>query len=404
MAMTPEAKRELSSTIRAIRSRLLSDLHDATDSAYRLSVHQRDAGLAEASRARRKRLDDWIKEQERAETGRGRVKRTKEDIRRDAEKQAAYTLLNRLVFMRLLEASGLRKPWVVTGGWESLGYKDFRSLAPALVRGDETEGYDVLAAAGVRGPRARLAGIIRARGRGRTDPCPDVNAPIYRRVARRASLASCWTDDMTLGWVYQYWNDPEREALDAKMNAGGKLAPHEIASKTQMFTERYMVDWLLQNSLGPCGSRSARSTAGRRKPRPTVRSHGWKNGALSGGRSARRARSSLTELMPIHTDAERRWEYYLPQPIPDDAVEQRPESIRDLKLLDPACGSGHFLVIALRPARSRSTARKRGTAARTDGSAGRPGDRREHPREQPPRHRPRPQRRADRRGGALAEG
>ncbi len=56
---------------------------------------------------------------------------------------------------------------------------------------------------------------------------------------------------MTLGWVYQYWNDPEREALDAKLNAGGKLAPHEIASKTQMFTERYMVDWLLQNSLGP---------------------------------------------------------------------------------------------------------------------------------------------------------
>ena len=30
-------------------------------------------------------------------------------------------------------------------------------------------------------------------------------------------LASCWTDDMTLGWVYQYWNDPERaKALDAK--------------------------------------------------------------------------------------------------------------------------------------------------------------------------------------------
>ena len=65
------------------------------------------------------------------------------------------------------------------------------------------------------------------------------------------ALASCWTDDMTLGWVYQYWNDPEREALDAKLHAGGKVEPHEIASKTQMFTERYMVDWLLQNSLGP---------------------------------------------------------------------------------------------------------------------------------------------------------
>ena len=35
-------------------------------------------------------------------------------------------------------------PAVVTGGWESQGYKDFRSLAPALVRGDESEGYAFL--------------------------------------------------------------------------------------------------------------------------------------------------------------------------------------------------------------------------------------------------------------------
>ena len=33
---------------------------------------------------------------------------------------------------------------MVTGGWESRGYQDFRSLAPALVRDDETEGYAFL--------------------------------------------------------------------------------------------------------------------------------------------------------------------------------------------------------------------------------------------------------------------
>jgi hypothetical protein len=45
----------------------------------------------------------------------------------------------------------------------------------------------------------------------------------------------------------------DREALDRKISpngAGGKILPHEIASKTQMFTERYIVEWLLQNSLG----------------------------------------------------------------------------------------------------------------------------------------------------------
>ncbi|MTD57410.1 hypothetical protein GKO32_26070 [Amycolatopsis sp. RM579] len=33
-------------------------------------------------------------------------KRSADDFRRDAEKQAAYTLLNRLVILRLLEAPG----------------------------------------------------------------------------------------------------------------------------------------------------------------------------------------------------------------------------------------------------------------------------------------------------------
>ena len=33
-------------------------------------------------------------------------------------------------------------------------------------------------------------------------------------------LESCWTDDMTLGWIYQYWNDPEREAIDEMVNDG----------------------------------------------------------------------------------------------------------------------------------------------------------------------------------------
>ncbi len=47
MSMTPEAKRELSNTIRALRERLLADLHDATESVYRLAVHEREAGLSD---------------------------------------------------------------------------------------------------------------------------------------------------------------------------------------------------------------------------------------------------------------------------------------------------------------------------------------------------------------------
>jgi hypothetical protein len=72
----------------------------------------------------------------------------------------------------------------------------------------------------------------------------------------------------------------------------------------------------------------------------------------------------LTELMPLETDAERRWAYYVPQPLPDDAVEHAPASVRELKILDPAVGSGHFLVVAfeLLVALYREEARHRGEA------------------------------------------
>lgn len=144
MPMTPEAKSALSGTVRKLRARLLEDLHGSTEAAYRLAIRARDAGLTEAARARRARLDAWLDEQVRAESARGRHGRDRDRFRREAEKRAAYTLLNRLVLLRLMEGMGLRKVPVLAGGWESEGYRHFREIAPALVRDDESEGYAFL--------------------------------------------------------------------------------------------------------------------------------------------------------------------------------------------------------------------------------------------------------------------
>ena len=345
MAMTPEAKSALSRIIRALRSRLLDDLHAATEGAYRLSLKTKDAKLGETGRFRRERLGSWISEQVRALPEKERAGAS-ERFRLEVEKDAASTLLNRIVYLRLLEASGLREEKVATGGWESRGYKDFREFAPELVRGDESEGYAQLLQLIFDDLAFDLPGIY---GNVRLTALIPVPAATLRAVVEALDspeLESCWTDDMTLGWIYQYWNDPERETLDAKLKDGGKVEPHEIASKTQMFTERYMVDWLLQNSLGSTWLTMCKK-------------HGWKaeveaDGTLAGleerrvdWRAKREAGEvSLAELMPLHSEAEQRWAYYVPQPIPEDAVKHANESVRDLKILDPAVGSGHFLVVA----------------------------------------------------------
>src|ERR1700730_13303607 len=102
MPMTPEARHALSTTIRLLRVRLLGDLHDATEMAYRPAVRTRDAGLKEMARTRRAELEAWIAEQLRAQYAsktKSKKLRTADDFRREAEKQAAYTLLNRLVIL-----------------------------------------------------------------------------------------------------------------------------------------------------------------------------------------------------------------------------------------------------------------------------------------------------------------
>ncbi|MCS5691775.1 BREX-6 system adenine-specific DNA-methyltransferase PglX [Cyanobium sp. FGCU-6] len=352
MAMTPEAKRALSSTIRGLRQRLLEDLRLATESAYRLSVRAQDAGLDEAARTKRQRLDSWLDEQLRAQAAGGRS-RQRDDFLREAEQQAAYTLLNRLVILRLMEEPGpsgqpLRKPALIKGGWGSTAYQDFRDLARGVVRDDHTEGYGFLLQFVFEELAEDLPGLFGSAGIGDLIPIPPATLRHAVEELNKEELDTCWIDDMTLGWVYQYWNDPERERLDTKINDGGKIEPHEIASKTQMFTERYMVDWMLQNSLGLMWFTLCKKNGWT----PEVQTNGTLQ-RLEERRVAWRAKRaagevSLTELMPLETEDERRWAYFLPgQEIPDEAVELAPDSVREWKILDPAVGSGHFLVVAL---------------------------------------------------------
>ena len=258
-------------------------------------------------------------------------------------KEAAATLVNRLVLLRHLEALGLSTPAIVTGGWSSRAYQQLGDFAPGLLT-DETKGYAALLQVAFDELALDLPGLYGPVGLTPIFAVPPASLRELVAALDDPELASAWTDDTTLGWIYQYWNDPDREALDAKINAGGKIAPHEIASKTQMFTERYMVEWLLHNSLGLtwlciCKKNGWTSDAERVFPVLEARRAEWRKKREAG-------KVELDALMPTDGALEDAWKYYVLQPIPEDAVEKAPASIRELKLLDPACGSGHFLVIA----------------------------------------------------------
>ena len=123
-SLPPRPSRLLSATIRALRERLLRDLRDEAERRYRLSV-------SIARRGWTRRHDGDGSAWRRGWTS-GCGQQAPRTTRRAGDagaaycrrpiKEAAATLLNRLVLLRHLEAMGLSRPAVVTGGWNSKGY------------------------------------------------------------------------------------------------------------------------------------------------------------------------------------------------------------------------------------------------------------------------------------------
>jgi hypothetical protein len=56
-----------------------------------------------------------------------------------------------------------------------------------------------------------------------------------------------FTANDSLGWCYQFWQAERKDEVNA---SGNKISADELPAVTQLFTEDYMVDFLLDNTLG----------------------------------------------------------------------------------------------------------------------------------------------------------
>ena len=150
------------------------------------------------------------------------------------------------------------------------------------------------------------------------------------RIALEKLLASLPSEtfvaDDSLGWVYQFWQSKRKEEVNRSEK---KIGAREISPVTQLFTEDYMVDFLLQNTLGAWARENLTTEAQRH-------------------RDERRTDSSSVPLClcgSIPVPYMRLKEDGLPAA---GTFQTWPKSLAQFKLLDPSCGSGHFLVAALR--------------------------------------------------------
>ena len=91
-----------------------------------------------------------------------------------------------------------------------------------------------------------LPGIFR-----QDDPVLDLRLAPNHEVQLRRLLdelpAGIFRTDDALGWTYQFWQAKRKDEVN---KSGVKIGARELPAVTQLFTEDYMVEFLLHNSLG----------------------------------------------------------------------------------------------------------------------------------------------------------
>lgn len=115
-----------------------------------------------------------------------------------------------------------------------------------------------------------------------------------------------------IGWMYQYYISEKKDEVFADLKKNKKITKENIPAATQLFTPKWIVKYMIENSLG----------------RLWLESH-------------------------PDEDLQSKWEYYLAEAEQEPEVREQLDELKDpnlrpedIKVLDPCMGSGHILVYA----------------------------------------------------------
>ncbi|WP_035294148.1 BREX-1 system adenine-specific DNA-methyltransferase PglX [Clostridium sp. KNHs214] len=124
-----------------------------------------------------------------------------------------------------------------------------------------------------------------------------------------------WKEEVEIiGWMYQYYISEKKDEVFAALKKNVKITKENIPAATQLFTPKWIVKYMVENSLGRL----------------------WLEGHPN-------------------EELQKQWKYYLEEAEQEPEVEEELKKIReehsklkpeDIKVLDPCMGSGHILVYA----------------------------------------------------------
>ncbi|MGG3957046.1 BREX-1 system adenine-specific DNA-methyltransferase PglX [Bhargavaea massiliensis] len=204
-------------------------------------------------------------------------------------REVTYTYLNRLAALRVMEVRGLMEEVLIQRdeyGNRSYGHRNFFEVAREFCKSQSDEGLSYFISLIFNEISSDIGLLFN------TDDEYSIISPSNQALIETIRLLTteidedAWQQDEIIGWIYQYFNEKEKDnVFDRLYNKKEKIRSIDIPAATQLFTPDWIVEWIVNNSLG--------------KLREEI---------INGER-----------------------EY---------------KKLEDIKLLDPACGSGHFLVKA----------------------------------------------------------
>lgn len=217
-------------------------------------------------------------------------------------RESAFTFLNRLAALKLLEhPSRAIIPPSVGAGEQSKGFRQFALVSPEAMRAQPDGGYrlylellfdDLSHLVGELFDQTLPTAILFPRPACLSNVLSLLNDPV---------LQPAWAEDETIGWVYQYFTPGELRQT-ARAESPAPRNSYELAFRNQFYTPRYVVEFLADNTLGRL----------------------WRQMCRGNTCLAETCRYLITRT--------------------GEEAPPSPHDPRTLRILDPACGSGHFLL------------------------------------------------------------
>ncbi len=235
-----------------------------------------------------------------------------------------YTIVNRLAALRCMEVRDFIDEEVtvfkengLTPAAETLVHEEFLLEDEAILAAYHNTCDELAAEIEILFDRSSAYSLV--------DPDDDTFEELCRILDEVSE--EVWRADDVLGWVYEYYNHANLGEIRKRAHSGGGLRTNDIASANQFYTPHWVVRMITDNSLGKLYLEQTGELQDVVNDQKALSSTERKNRPLSLEESPDIA-DFCTYLVPSEEEGK-------------PTNYNHPKEIR---IIDPACGSGHFLL------------------------------------------------------------